>query len=98
MINMKIVYPLPDMLELSDKVHTYKKEIEFEEGMTTGTVMDYLARESVSFEKLWSARECAALQQCLFAVNGVVLETEDKWNIELMDEAELLMFMLYAGG
>ena len=98
MIQLKIVSPLPQMLQLSDRVSSWNRDVAFQEGMTAGSLMDLLANEFPEFGALWESKECAALQQCLFAVDGASVEAEDKWKIPLRDGMALKMFMPYAGG
>lgn len=99
MIKLKMVSPMPNMLELSDNLYSLNKEIPFQQGITTGDIMENLTEEYPEFQKLWREKNCAALEKCLFAINGAVMESEgDKWNIELEDGMEVRMFMPYAGG
>lgn len=99
MIKLKMVSPMPNMLELSDNLYSLNKEIPFWQGITTGDIMAALAQEYPEFQKLWKEKNCAALEKCLFAINGAVMESEEnKWKIELEDGMEVRMFMPYAGG
>lgn len=99
MIKLKMVSPMPNMLELSDNLYSLNKEIPFRRGITTGDIMEELTEEYPEFQKLWKEKTCAALEKCLFAINGAVMESKgNKWNIELEDGMEVRMFMPYAGG
>lgn len=99
MIKLKIVSPMPDMLGLAFSGHTFRKEIEYQLGMTAGNIMDILAEENPGFKELWEKKTCVALETCLFAVDGTLARTDEgKWDIEIGDGVELTMFMPYAGG
>ena len=99
MIKLKMISPMPDMLKLMDGIYTLKKEIPFRPGMTTGDIMESFAEENPEFKKLWEEKSCAALEKCLFAINGAAVQPDgSKWDIELKDGIELRMFRPYAGG
>ena len=99
MIKIKMVSPIPNMLGLSDNMHTLKADIAFQPGMTVGDIMESFAEKNEAFKKIWRQRVCAALEKCLFAVNGSAVHlTENKWDIKLEDNIELRIFMPYAGG
>lgn len=99
MIKLKMVSPIPNMLRLSDNMYTLKTEIAFQPGMTTGDIMEYFAEKNKDFKEIWQQRECAALEKCIFAINGSAVHfNENKWDIKLEDNIELRIFMPYAGG
>lgn len=99
MIKLKMISPMPDMLKLMDGIYTLKKEIPFRPGMTTGDIMEGFAEENLEFQKLWQEKTCAALEKCLFAINGAAVNQEgSKWDIPLEDGMEVRIFMPYAGG
>ncbi len=58
MIKLKIVSPMPDMLGLAFSGHTFRKEIEYQLGMTAGNIMDILAEENPGFRGLWRKKTC----------------------------------------
>lgn len=98
MIKLKMASPMPNMLALTDNLYSLNKEILFRQGITIGDIMEDLAEEHPKFKQLWEEKNCAALDKCLVAINGAVIESGPKWDIKLEDGMEIKLFMPYAGG
>lgn len=99
MIKLKMASPMPNMLALTDNLYSLNKEILFRQGITMGDIMEALAEEHPKFKQLWEEKTCAALEKCLVAINGNVIESgSPKWDMKLEDGMEIKLFMPYAGG
>ena len=99
MIHIKIVYPLPSMLELSRKDDTMEEDIEYRAGMTLYDALTALADNHTLYRRRIESEDLGDVYRGKgITIDGRIYDEADRGGTILQDGSSITVTMLYAGG